>query len=102
MTWASHHIIKLLAGETVSFRPHGNSMKGKINSGQLCTVAPCLPEDIEVGDVVLCKVKGRVFLHLVKAMRQEGHYRHFLIGNNKGHDNGWTHLIYGKLMEVSD
>jgi len=38
MGWATGHIEKLRAGETVSFRPRGNSMTGKIESGQLCTV----------------------------------------------------------------
>ena len=49
MGWASHHIQKLLTGETVSFRPHGQSMSGRIESGQLCTVAPVDPEVLEVG-----------------------------------------------------
>jgi hypothetical protein len=43
MGWASGHIARLQKGETVSFRPRGNSMKGKIDSGQLCTVAPVDP-----------------------------------------------------------
>src|SRR5204863_6971636 len=38
MGWATPHIEKLRAGETVSFRPRGNSMSGKIESGQLCMV----------------------------------------------------------------
>lgn len=37
MGWATHYIAKLEQGETVTFRPRGDSMKGKINSGQLCT-----------------------------------------------------------------
>ena len=54
MGWASHHIEQLRAGQTVSFRPRGNSMTGRIESGQLCTVAPVDPVTLEVGDVVLC------------------------------------------------
>ena len=56
--WASAHIIKLQAGETVSFRPRGNSMTGKIESGQLCTVEPVAAAALAVGDIVLCKVNG--------------------------------------------
>jgi hypothetical protein len=52
MGWASHYIQKLLAGETVSFRPHGQSMTGRIESGQLCTVVPIDPAVFEVGDIV--------------------------------------------------
>ena len=40
MGWATAYIAKLKAGETVSFRPRGHSMSGKIESGQLCTVEP--------------------------------------------------------------
>jgi hypothetical protein len=35
MNWANHFIEKLKAGEKVQFRPGGNSMQGKIESGQL-------------------------------------------------------------------
>jgi phage repressor protein C with HTH and peptisase S24 domain len=69
MGWALLHIAKLKLGETVSIRPKGNSMQGKIESGQLCTVQPSEPSTLEVGDVVLCKVKGREFLHLITAIR---------------------------------
>ena len=40
MGWASHYIQKLQEGERVSFRPRGNSMSGKIESGQLVTLEP--------------------------------------------------------------
>jgi len=40
MGWADGHIARLAQGETVQFRPRGNSMVGKIASGQLCTVEP--------------------------------------------------------------
>jgi len=98
MSWASKHIEKLKAGETVSFRPHGNSMKGKIESGQLCTVSPA--KEIKIGDIVLCKVNGKQYLHLVKGIQGD----RVLIGNNKGHTNGWTsiHCVYGKLVKVED
>jgi hypothetical protein len=72
MGWATHYMGKLGAGETVQFRPRGNSMAGKIESGQLCIVAPLnSDDDILVGDIVLCKVNGREYLHLVKAVQGE-------------------------------
>jgi hypothetical protein len=40
MGWATQYIAQLQEGETVQFRPRGNSMEGKISSGQLCTVEP--------------------------------------------------------------
>jgi hypothetical protein len=40
MGWADGHIARLARGETVTSRPRGNSMAGKIASGDLCTVVP--------------------------------------------------------------
>lgn len=76
----------LKRGETVKFRPHGNSMQPRIKSGQLVTVSPCKPGEALVGDIVLCKVEGRRWLHLVSAIGSDGRYQ---ISNNKGHINGW-------------
>jgi hypothetical protein len=100
MGWALGHIAKLNAGETVSFRPRGNSMTGKIESGQLCTVEPVVHESLVVGDIVLCKVKGHEYLHLVKAIQG----KRFLIGNNRGRLNGWitANSIYGRCVRVED
>src|SRR6185503_7061738 len=84
MGWASPYIAGLKAGETVQFRPRGNSMQGKIESGQLCTVEPVDTATLKVGDIVLCKVNGKQYLHLVKAI--QGH--RFQIGNNRGRING--------------
>jgi len=97
MGWASGHIQKLIAGETVHFRPHGNSMLPRIKSGQLCTVSPVSLDDVKVGDVILCKVHGREFLHLVSAIRGG----QLQISNNHGHINGWIgpKSVYGKLVE---
>jgi hypothetical protein len=79
MGWATGYIAQLKKGETVSFRPSGRSMSPKIESGQLCTVAPVDPAWLAVGDIVLCKVKGSEYLHLVKAIQGE----RFQIGNNR-------------------
>jgi hypothetical protein len=95
MGWATQYITDLRAGKTVQFRPHGNSMVGIISSGDLVTVEPIQGEDVEVGSVVLCKVKGSEYLHLVKATKNGM----VLIGNNRGGVNGWTSLnqVYGRL-----
>jgi hypothetical protein len=97
MGWATGYIAKLAAGETVQFRPRGASMRGRIESGQLCTVMPA-PEVLEVGDIVLCKVRGREYLHLIKARQGE----RYLIGNNRGKINGWVsrNAIFGECVRV--
>ena len=98
MGWASDYIVRLQRGETVQFRPRGNSMQGKIESGQLCTVAPVDPATLEVGDIVLCKVNGRQYLHLVKAIQGN----RLQIGNNRGRINGWitTNSVFGRCTRV--
>lgn len=101
MGWATSYIAKLKNGETVQFRPRGHSMKGKIESGQLCTVEPI--EDfatLEKGDIVLCKVNGNQYIHLIKA--SDG--KRFQIGNSRGGINGWvgTNAIFGKCVKVED
>lgn len=98
MGWATPHIAKLQKGETVQFRPRGNSMVGKIDSGDLCTVAPVTEGELEVGDIVLCKVGGAQYLHLIKA-KQAGRFQ---IGNNRGRINGWIGMngIFGRCIRV--
>ena len=73
-------------------------MSGKIESGQLCTVEPVDPTTLEVGDIVLCKVNGYEYLHLIKAIQGS----RFQIGNNRGRINGWVSqsAIYGKCVSV--
>jgi len=96
--WATQYIQALQEGTTVSFRPHGNSMQPRIESGQLVTVAP-VDREVVVGDIALCKVEGRQWLHLVSAVGSDGRIQ---ISNNKGHVNGWTapKNIFGLVVRV--
>jgi hypothetical protein len=98
MGWATHYIEKLRNGDTVQFRPRGHSMTGKVNSGQLCTVEPVDAASLSVGDIVLCKVRGAEYLHLVKAIQGP----RFQIGNNRGRINGWitARSIFGRCVKV--
>lgn len=75
-------------------------MVGKISSGQLCTVSPIGDKPVERGEIVLCKVGGNQYLHLVKAVQGD----RFQIGNNRGKVNGWTTVsgIFGRCIDVRD
>jgi hypothetical protein len=101
MSWATHYIAKLQQGETVQFRPRGGSMKGRVPSGALCTVEP-LQGPPQVNDVVLCRVAGAQYLHLVKATKIVRDDVRYQIGNNLGNINGWIGIggIYGKLIRI--
>jgi len=102
MNWALH-VERLAKGETVSFRPKGNSMVPKIQSGQLVTVSPDVSA-LKEGDIVFCKVKGTHYVHLVKGIKTEGDKKLFLIGNNRGGLNGWigANALYGRVTSVTD
>jgi hypothetical protein len=92
-----HEIEQLQSGQIVSFRPVGNSMEPRIKSKQLVTFSPDI-SNIEVGDIVLCKVNGNIMCHLVSAIQGD----RYQISNNKGHINGWTKKIYGKAIKIED
>jgi translation initiation factor IF-1 len=96
--WADSYIAQLRDGHTIQFRPRGHSMQGRIASGDLVTVEPVGEHRIRKGDIVLCRVRGSQYLHLVKAVRGD----RLLIGNNRGHTNGWTSTanVFGRCTKV--
>ncbi len=98
MSWAVFAKEALRRGETVQVKPRGHSMRGKVNDGDLVTLEPVAPEALAVGDIVLVRVHGRDYLHLVKAIDNG----RFQIGNNRGGINGWVgpNGIYGKAVKV--
>src|SRR5688572_27488050 len=98
MSWAKYAIEALQRGETTMLRPRGHSMQGKVNDGDLVTLAPCDPATLTVGAIVLVRVRGTDYLHLVKAIDGE----RFQIGNNRGGINGWVRAgsIYGIATKV--
>ena len=77
-------------------------MRGRIESGQLVTLDPS--REPEIDDAVLCRCKGNVYVHLVKAIRGHGAQQRFLIGNNRGGINGWVAraAIYGVVIDIQD
>ena len=86
MGWATAAIARLQQGQTVVLRPRGHSMTGKVNHGDTVTVEPLGEREPRAGDIVLCKVRGREYLHLVKAT----HGGRSLTANNRGGLNGWV------------
>ncbi|GIH05309.1 hypothetical protein Rhe02_33760 [Rhizocola hellebori] len=72
-----------------------------IHSRDLVVVAPVNPAKVEVGDIVLAKVTGTVYLHRVSVVDRG--YAQVQISNNRGLVNGWTHhsKIYGICVTVA-
>jgi hypothetical protein len=71
-----------------------------IRSGQLVTVVPVDPAMVEVGDIVLARVAGTTYLHLVSAV--DAGIGRVQISNNRGRVNGWTNhaRLYGICTAV--
>lgn len=71
-------------------------MTPRVLDGQEVTIKPVDPMTLRTHDVVLVRVKGNVYLHLIRSMSQTGNL--FQIANNKGRINGWVTAdhIYGK------
>lgn len=90
----------LTSGETLyNIVAHGNSMSPRIENRARLTLVPVSDHSvIEIGDVVFCKVNGNYYFHLVKSKKHIKEKWMFLIGNNHGHDNGWTSQVFGKVL----
>jgi hypothetical protein len=93
----NYKLERLQNGETITTSEKGNSMVPIIYSGQEHVLAPATIDDVNVGDIVYAKVHGRFFTHLVKA---KNHDKGVQIGNNKGHINGWTKQVFGKVIKI--
>ena len=94
---------KLKEGLVCKVTGVGNSMTPILKSRQAVIAEPITEETkLEKKDIVLCKVQGHYYLHLVWATRTEGEKEMYLIGNNHGHANGWIPRtqVFGKVVEI--
>ena len=94
----------LAEGETCKVTGVGNSMTPILKSHQPVICIP-VTESTELSkrDIVLCKVNGHFYLHLIWSIRNAGtDSEMFLIGNNHKHPNGWITRknIFGKTVEI--
>lgn len=91
----------LQKGEICKVTGIGNSMTPILKSKQPVICVPVTNDTVlEKKDIVLCKVRGNHYLHLIHSIRNNG--QEFLIGNNHGHMNGWVkrEKVYGKVVEI--
>ncbi|MGW6842416.1 S24/S26 family peptidase [Streptomyces sp. NPDC054958] len=93
---------RVAGGATVEFRPTGSSMVPLIRSRQRVVVAPVDPARLKVGDIVLARAAGTVYLHLVSAV--DFARQRVQISNNRGRVNGWTghDRVFGICTAVDD
>jgi len=75
----------------------GQSMRPIINSGSVLTFKS--DSLFQVGDVVLCKVKGRwIDAHKITKISSKGRY---MIANNHGHENGWASKVFARVTAIN-
>jgi SOS-response transcriptional repressor LexA len=79
---------------TGKMKAFGNSMLPVLKNGSLLTFLRTA--DYKPGDIVFCKVKGR-YIDAHKIIKKDDN-KGFLIANNHGFENGWTKIIYGKVV----
>ena len=92
----------LLEKGEVTWKPHGNSMTPKIDSGDQVVVKKVDLAALRVGDVVYAKVKGSYYLHLLSAIDESGN--RYQISNNHGHVNGWVTAdnVFGLCVQIKE
>ena len=92
----------LLEKGEITWKPHGNSMTPKIDSGDQVIVKTVSIKALRVGDIVYAKVKGNYYLHLLSAIDEAS--ERYQISNNHGHVNGWisSNNIFGICIQVKE
>ena len=74
----------------------GDSMIPILYSG--CELTFVKEKDYNIGDIVFCKVNGW-YIDAHKIVQKDTN-RGFLIANNHGNLNGWTHHILGRAIKA--
>jgi SOS-response transcriptional repressor LexA len=86
---------ELAVSGTGKMKAFGNSMLPILKSGSLLTFEKA--EEYIIGDIVFCKVKGR-YIDAHKVIKKDAN-KGYLIANNHGFENGWTKIIYGRVVQ---
>ena len=87
-------------GEICKVVGFGQSMSPILKSGQPVICIPVIKETkLKKNDIVLCKVKGKYYLHKISVIKNGVSYQ---ISNNNGHVNGTIgrNNIYGVVVEI--
>jgi hypothetical protein len=95
---------KVRLGLVGRFRAFGSSMEPVIPSGSRVTVEPVDVDvdTIELGDIVVARVRDSTMLHLVKSI--DAGRRQVEISGTSGPPNGWTtlDLVYGICTRIGE
>jgi hypothetical protein len=97
MNWQEEALKALEEGRTVQVRPRGHSMTGRIGDGDLVILKPCATEELIVGAIVLVRIQGKRFSHIVLHSILSVGGNRYHIGSHQGRIDGWVDrdYIYG-------
>ena len=92
-------IKRIQEGKNIDLKEGGNSMTPIIRHREPVTLSPVDTSKLEVGDIVLARVRGNYYTHLVSALEGE----RVQISNNHKHVNGWIHRskVYAIVSAVN-
>ena len=90
-------ILTLQKTKKCQFKAFGNSMTPILYSGVLLFLEQS--NNYEIDDIVFCRVHGR-YIDAHKIIAKDIN-KGYLIANNHGRQNGWTHTIYAKVVSHS-
>lgn len=68
MDWIEEAVSELSDGKEISLVFRSSSMKGLIRNGSTIKLVPVGLKEIEVGDIVLAKVKRKYYINIVSSV----------------------------------
>lgn len=89
-TWADEAVKRLQNGLFAEVRPPGHSMTGLVGEGDLVALKPFMSYELTPGDIVLVRVPGKRYSHIVLHMVLSVGHEQFLIGSHQGRTDGWV------------
>ena len=111
MSWHVPVVEKLSRGETVRVRARRGVVSPPVDPRKTLVLVPVLPaapksgsvrERAQVGDVVLCEVRGMHWIHPIGAIRSVNGRQLYQITTHRGEVRGWVSLasLKGKLHSI--
>ena len=88
----AYNLLKSGNNNTVTAVAKGNSMSKYIKNGSRVGIKKYNKNKhkLNIGNIVLCKIKGNIYLHLIGAIRTNKKSRkRYRIESQSGHVNGW-------------
>jgi len=99
LAWHRHIIDSLRACQKVEVKHHGHAMLGRIEDGDIATVAPIGKHAVDIGDMVLVFCEGNYLIRMIGDV----HGLRFRIDDMRGKTLGWVNYeaVQRKVATIS-